>query len=286
MPTSSTPTESAELPARGWTPERQLVFLDRLAHHGTARAAADAVGLSVQTAYRLRRRDPLLARGWNAALLLARDTGAQVLAERAIDGIEERVYYRGQLIGTHRRFDTRLLLAHLGRLDKLTDEAGAGEDAGRFDQLLACIAGERAPDDLAVTADPLPPPLDELVEAAEEAAEEETFEEWRETEGDPETDLEGERHDAWRADLWKRRAQARDEAIALWDAWNARVEATVDALIGADETAATEPGPPGNPFPIASDEAPDFPPGQCNLRNPAAPGRAGVSPDPSARRTC
>jgi hypothetical protein len=130
------------LPERGWTAERRVRFLDLLAHHGNARAAASAVGLSAQTAYRLRRRDALFARGWNAALLLARDTGAQVLAERAIDGMVEEIWYRGELVGTRRRFDNRLLLAHLGRLDRMADQDDASEDAGRFDHLLACLAGE------------------------------------------------------------------------------------------------------------------------------------------------
>lgn len=127
-------------PAHGWTPERKTLFLDRLAAHGNARAACRAVGLSPEAAYRLRRRDPLFARAWAAAILLARENGTQVLAERAIEGIEEQIYYRGELVGTRRRYDTRLLLAHLARLDQLADEQGAGEDAGRFDELVACVA--------------------------------------------------------------------------------------------------------------------------------------------------
>ena len=101
--------------------------------------AAGAVGLAHQTAYRLRRRDPTFACAWDAALVLARDCAEQVLAERAIDGVEEIVFYRGEEIGRRRRFDARLLLAHLARLDARADDPVAARHAGRFDDLLGAI---------------------------------------------------------------------------------------------------------------------------------------------------
>lgn len=136
------PVLAPALPGTGWTPERRALFLDRLAVHGNARAACRNVGLSAEAAYKLRRRDPLFARGWRAALVLARENCSQVLGERAIEGVEEHIYYRGELIGTRRRFDSRLLLAHLARLDQLVVEESGGEDAGRFDELLAAIAAD------------------------------------------------------------------------------------------------------------------------------------------------
>ncbi len=101
--------------------------------------AAGAVGLAHQTAYRLRRRDPTFACAWDAALVLARDCAEQVLAERAIDGVEEIVFYRGEEIGRRRRFDARLLLAHLARLDARADDPAAARHAERFDDLLGAI---------------------------------------------------------------------------------------------------------------------------------------------------
>lgn len=139
------PPAPAPVPVtHGWTAERKALFLDRLAAHGNARAACRGVGLSAEAAYRLRRRDPLFARAWAAALVLARENGLQVLGERAIEGVEEEIYYRGELVGSRRRYDSRLLLAHLARLDRLVDEDGAGADAGRFDELVACIASDAA----------------------------------------------------------------------------------------------------------------------------------------------
>ena len=132
-----------DIPVRGWTPGRKARFLDRLAVHGNVREACRCVGLSAEAAYRLRRRDAMFARGWAAALVLARQNCEQVLGERAVEGVEEEIFYRGELVGTRRRYDSRLLLAHLARLDRLVDEDGAGSDAGRFDEILASVADPR-----------------------------------------------------------------------------------------------------------------------------------------------
>ena len=274
-------TEPTSLPAHGWTAEKRVRFRERLAHHGNARAAASEVSMSAQTAYRLRRRDGLFARGWNAALLLARDTSAQVLAERAIDGVVEEVWHRGELVGTRRRFDTRLLLAHIGRLDRLADEPRAGQDAGRFDRLLACIAGESVPDELAITGEPVPPERDELVAIVAKTTDAELIDEWREKEVDSETDLEAEHWWAHQAECRQRQAAACGTIGALWDEWATRAEAAVDALIGGDE-ATTMPGLPGNPLAAASPAPADSPPEQCNPRNPG-PLKAAL--DLAARRT-
>jgi len=123
----------------GWTAPRRVRFLDALARHGNVRVAAGAVGLAHQTAYRLRRRDATFAAGWDAALVLARDVAEQVLAERAIHGVEEIVFYRGEEVGRRRRFDARLLLAHLARLDARADDPATLRHAERFDDLLGAI---------------------------------------------------------------------------------------------------------------------------------------------------
>ena len=53
----------------GWTPARQLRFLDVLAHTRSVTAAARAAGMSRTSAYRLRARDPngLFAAAWDRA---------------------------------------------------------------------------------------------------------------------------------------------------------------------------------------------------------------------------
>ena len=54
----------------GWTPQRQLAFLDTLARTHCIAKAARAAGMSRESAYRLRARDPngLFAAAWARAL--------------------------------------------------------------------------------------------------------------------------------------------------------------------------------------------------------------------------
>jgi hypothetical protein len=54
----------------GWTPARQLRFLDALVRTRSVTGAAAAAGMSRESAYRLRNRDPkgLFAAAWDRAL--------------------------------------------------------------------------------------------------------------------------------------------------------------------------------------------------------------------------
>ncbi len=112
-----------------FTRERQAAFLTALAECGQARRAAKAAGVSHQTVYRARRACAAFRRGWDAALISARTYAEDVLATRALDGVEEDVIYRGEVVATRRRYDSRLLLAHLARLDKLTAAGAATPSA-------------------------------------------------------------------------------------------------------------------------------------------------------------
>ncbi|HEY0959517.1 MAG TPA: hypothetical protein VGE05_09620 [Novosphingobium sp.] len=132
-----------------WTPALKARFLDHLSHSGNVRAACAEVGFSPEAAYRLRRRDPLFAASWAAALVLGREASEQVLADRALNGVTEPIFYRGEQVGERVRFDNRLLLAHLARLDRLADDTRAGRHARRFDELLALVAGAAVPEGMA-----------------------------------------------------------------------------------------------------------------------------------------
>ena len=148
----------------GWLPETRVKFLEALARTGNVQASAYYVQLSRQSAYDLRRRDPDFARGWQAALVLARDVAEDALQERAIEGIEEPVYYHGEVVGMRRRYDSRLLLAHLARLDKIAEEIPARRAAARFEELMEAIrTGADSAPLIAVPTD------DELAAAAAQA---------------------------------------------------------------------------------------------------------------------
>lgn len=144
---SSSSSSEAPLtePNGRWDAGRKVRFLHALAERGDVRGACASVGMSRQSAYVLRRRDRVFAAGWAGALVLARQHAEEVLASRALDGVEESVWFRGELVGVRRRFDSRLLLAHLGRLDRQAG-GGLGADsvsdlAERFDEVLALVSG-------------------------------------------------------------------------------------------------------------------------------------------------
>ena len=113
--------------------EDQAFFLDRLAQCGNVLASARATGVSRSTAYRMRRACPRFARLWDGALLLARPQVEAVLADRAMNGVEETIYYHGEAVATRTRYDARLLLAHLGRLDRLARDYAASDAAADFE---------------------------------------------------------------------------------------------------------------------------------------------------------
>ena len=123
----------------GWHRELRVKFLEALAQTGNVQASAYFVQRTRQSAYDLKRRDPDFARGWLAALVLAREEAQDKLQERAIEGIEEEIFYHGEVVATRRRYDSRLLLAHLARLDKIAEQIPAQRGAARFADMLDAI---------------------------------------------------------------------------------------------------------------------------------------------------
>ena len=132
---SAAPAGAAAQPI--FTRDRQALFIAALAEGGAARLAAARAGVSHATAYRERRASPEFRLAWDAALLAARVHAEEVLASRALDGVEEEVFYHGEVVASRRRYDSRLLLAHLGRLDRLTADARTEAFADDFEAALA-----------------------------------------------------------------------------------------------------------------------------------------------------
>ncbi|MBO9601730.1 MAG: hypothetical protein J7496_04380 [Novosphingobium sp.] len=256
----------------GWSAERKIGFLDHLSVRGNVRAACAAVGMSHEAAYRLRRREPLFARGWNAALALARENATDVLTCRALDGVAEDIWYRGEQVGTRIRYDTRLLLAHLARLDRLVAQEPVARDAGRFDEVLALIAGEPAPEGL---------DGEEVLEFGRGTfvteAEESAWDACREQAGE-ELDEEGMRA------LEETSAQAAEdwmlEAAARWDDWFERAFRRVDAVLArTPSTVSTSGGPvvrSRHAELVSESVGPDVP--RCGLDSNSAADTAGPSP--------
>jgi len=77
----------------GWTGALMAKFCETLAETGIVVDACLAVGKSTNTAYANRRRNPLFAGMWEAALGVARGRLADALLARSIEGSVE-FYYR------------------------------------------------------------------------------------------------------------------------------------------------------------------------------------------------
>ena len=69
-PDARTPRPHAEY---RWTNRKAHAFLDALARHGKVAAAARAVGMTRQSAYRLKHRVPVIAEGWERAQALGQE---------------------------------------------------------------------------------------------------------------------------------------------------------------------------------------------------------------------
>ena len=99
----------------GWTPTRQAEFLRHLSASHSVANAAKAVGMSRQSAYRLRAklRGTPFDMAWEAAFRARFDALAEAAMDRAINGYEVPHWHQGEIVGSSRRYDERLTLALL-----------------------------------------------------------------------------------------------------------------------------------------------------------------------------
>lgn len=96
--------------ATRWSRAKMARFLAELASTHSVASAARVVGMSRQSAYRLkaRLRDTPFDLAWEAALQSGYDALHQAALDRALNGVEVPVHHRGELVGTRRVFDERL----------------------------------------------------------------------------------------------------------------------------------------------------------------------------------
>lgn len=112
----------------GWTPEKQRAFIEHLADTLCPETAAAMVGMSVRTAYELRRRAGAegFAAAWDAALLRGiGERGRSRLVDQVVNGRRVKRFYHGELIAEERVYSERLLLALIQHGGKLFEGAGA-----------------------------------------------------------------------------------------------------------------------------------------------------------------
>lgn len=96
----------------GWTLTRQRQFVEALTETGSVTAAARSVGMTAQSAYRLRRRDSArdFAAAWDAALEMGRAPLLDVAFDRAVNGVAMPIFYKGEQVGERRTYNDRLLM--------------------------------------------------------------------------------------------------------------------------------------------------------------------------------
>jgi len=109
--------------ADGWTPDRIRRFLEMLAQCGVVADAARAAGMNPRHAYTLRSssKGRAFAVAWDAAQLLARGCMADEVMSRALNGCVEVIIRDGKVWGERHRYDNRLSMAVLTRLDALAN---------------------------------------------------------------------------------------------------------------------------------------------------------------------
>lgn len=101
--------------AARWSKAKQVAFLQHLAASHSVAAAARSVGMSRQSAYRLRarRKGQPFDQAWAAAFDCAFNALAHAAMERAIHGVEQPYFHNGELVHVGRRYDERLTLGLL-----------------------------------------------------------------------------------------------------------------------------------------------------------------------------
>jgi hypothetical protein len=108
----------------GWSAANQRAFLEALAEGHGVDSAARRVGLSAASAYAFRRtaKGATFALGWRAAAIVAREAIAETLLVRALEGTVDTIV-RGETVVTRHKYDSRLALALLARLDRQVESA-------------------------------------------------------------------------------------------------------------------------------------------------------------------
>jgi hypothetical protein len=106
--------QPAELRPRhdGWTAEKQIAFLEALAETASVDHACRRVGMSRQSAYRLRRdlRAETFRDGWDNALDHALHQLEEAALSRAVHGVPRPIFYKGEQVGETRDYDERLTM--------------------------------------------------------------------------------------------------------------------------------------------------------------------------------
>lgn len=92
-----------------WTDTRREKFLQHLRETGNVTVAARAVGFSRSRVYMIKDEDPTFAQEWENAEREAADLLEKEAYRRAVEGVDEPVFYQGIMVSTIRKYSDALL---------------------------------------------------------------------------------------------------------------------------------------------------------------------------------
>lgn len=98
------------MPDTDFTPKKQATFLRELARRGIVSHAAKRARTSRQTVYDHRNTDPEFAAAWDEAIEIAAGILEAEAHRRAVTGVLEPVFYKGEQAGTVRKYSDTLLI--------------------------------------------------------------------------------------------------------------------------------------------------------------------------------
>jgi len=91
-------------------PDKLVQFLEALSHNGNISMSARMIGMSRSTILKFAQKNPSFRVAMNEAIEEARDFALGELLRRGVRGWDEPVWYRGEEVGTIRRYSDSCLI--------------------------------------------------------------------------------------------------------------------------------------------------------------------------------
>ena len=125
-------------PKKVWKP----IFLAFLARNGNVTLSAQEAGIARATAYDALQTDKVFSQAWEDAMEQASDVLEREAWRRAAEGVDQPVFYRGEVVGHVRKYSDVLLMFLLNgaRPDKYRERL-ATPSAGKTEEADAALEG-------------------------------------------------------------------------------------------------------------------------------------------------
>ncbi|ASJ91496.1 hypothetical protein [Porphyrobacter sp. CACIAM 03H1] len=127
-PLAFTPVPRKRMRRRGWSAARQREFIEHLAETGSVRAACRRMGVGEHQVYVLRNHPEgaSFRKAWEAALDMGIQRIEDVAMDRALNGVDQPVFYHGEAVGERKVYNDRLLMFLLSNRAPERFAAGGG----------------------------------------------------------------------------------------------------------------------------------------------------------------